>query len=490
MTTATYVRLSQNREGDEDKPQRQRDACATWLQTRGITAYESYEDDDLSAYKGKRRPAWNRLLADVSSGHVTHVVALHMDRLLRDMRELESLVDLVEQTGCRIDTIESGDLDLSTSAGRTMARILASISTGESERKGERHRSKAAQLRSQGKSTGGARPFGWMSPNGDLEPTEAAMIAQGIRSILEGGTLWGVRRQWVASGVTSSFGKAWESNKSVSRILQRWRNAGLVEHHDQLVGPAVWPAIPGITEAEITAVRAILRDPARRSSPGPARKNLLSGIATCEKCGNTLRKGAGPRHTPYYRCSGFDHGCHLSVRVAMADKVVSDEVRNIFTFTDPADFAADPADRDRLVELRTERSQIDSTMDDIAERVGSGEWPLAMADRALEGLKKSRADLDRTLALVTSRIATAAMLGDSAMVGEHLVDIEKAVAVGQRFDALSLDKRRAILREVFESVVVLPGRSAERVRITRRGQSALVQRPEVPEVPKLLLLTD
>lgn len=70
------------------------------------------------------------------------------------------LAKLVKATGVKIHTVESGTLDLSTSAGQQTATIIAAIAEGESKHKSERHESKAAQLRAQGKSTGGARPFG------------------------------------------------------------------------------------------------------------------------------------------------------------------------------------------------------------------------------------------------------------------------------------------------------------------------------------------
>src|SRR5829696_5225909 len=115
MPSAIYVRLSQNRSEDIDKPQRQKDACSKWLEDGGVKTYEVYEDDDVSAYRGKHRPSWERLKADIQAGLVTQVVALHMDRLLRSMKELEALIDLVEATNVKINTIESGEIDLTTS---------------------------------------------------------------------------------------------------------------------------------------------------------------------------------------------------------------------------------------------------------------------------------------------------------------------------------------------------------------------------------------
>ena len=53
MAAAVYARLSQNRSEDINKPQRQKDACAKWLEARGVQSWEPYEDGDTSALYGK-----------------------------------------------------------------------------------------------------------------------------------------------------------------------------------------------------------------------------------------------------------------------------------------------------------------------------------------------------------------------------------------------------------------------------------------------------
>lgn len=205
------------------------------------------------------------------------------------------------------------------------------------------------------------------------------------------------------------------------RILVRWRNAGLVEHQGEVVGGAVWPAI--VNREEVAAVRSILSDPDRRTSPGPARKWLLSGIATCGRCGAVLRKGKGPRGQDSYRCSSADRGCYLSIRVEEAEKVVFDAVRLVFVFSDAAQFASTPKDRERLVSLRTDLSELDTTEKEVGEKVGAGEWSMRAAESALKGLLGRRQEIDRELSIIASRIATADMLAEPAMVGQH-VDME------------------------------------------------------------------
>ena len=71
-------------------------------------------------------------------------------------------------------------------------------------------------------------------------------------------------------------------------MLKRASNAGLIEHEGEIVGPGNWDAI--IDETTWRRVRAILTDPARRTTPGPAPKHLLTGALRCGKCkGTTFR---------------------------------------------------------------------------------------------------------------------------------------------------------------------------------------------------------
>lgn len=464
-TTATYVRLSQNRGHDEDKPDRQRIQIAPLL---GTTPYEEYLDDDRSAYRGKARPAWTRLLDDIEAGHVNRIVAAHIDRVLRSTKELVGLIDLAEARPFVIETAASGTLDLSNSAGRMQARLLVTFAENESERKAERHQAKAAQLRSQGRSTGGPRPFGWKTPEGPLEPAEEELIRSGIRTLIEGGSLYAIRSSWNASGITSAMGNTFKTNLDVARILTRWRNAGLVEHAGEPVGPACWPAI--VTEDEVRAVRQILSDPSRKTTPGPTRKHLLSGLATCAKCGHTLRKARAGRGEAYYACSG--PRCYLSIQVAAAERYIISQTVVLFSRTDPADFAPAQEDRERLVSLRSERAQIDATLAEIADSVGSGAWTMQMAQRASQGLLERREEIDRTLGVIATRIATAVMLSDPVATGEF-VPFERVAAIRSNFTSLDLHRKRAIIREVFTAITVHPGRGSaeDRIEIVKRPRN-------------------
>ena len=92
-------------------------------------------DNSISAYKGHHRPAYEELGDLIRRGEVDAVVAWGVDRLTRHPRELEDLVDLLDETGTKVQTVTSGEYDLTTADGRAHARIVGAIARQESEKK-------------------------------------------------------------------------------------------------------------------------------------------------------------------------------------------------------------------------------------------------------------------------------------------------------------------------------------------------------------------
>jgi site-specific DNA recombinase len=83
VRVALYCRISQDGEGQGLGVARQEADCRHLAERRGWDVVEVYIDNDLSAYSGKARPAYQRLLADIEAGRVEAVVAWHPDRLHR-----------------------------------------------------------------------------------------------------------------------------------------------------------------------------------------------------------------------------------------------------------------------------------------------------------------------------------------------------------------------------------------------------------------------
>lgn len=123
---------------------------------------EVYTDNDVSAYSGKLRPSWQRLIEDVKAGAVDAVAVWHVDRLTRSPAELEDVITLADRHGLKLATA-TGDVDLATPTGRMVARILGATARQESEHKGERRGASDA------------------SPPRPVSPTAAAPAPTGTR---------------------------------------------------------------------------------------------------------------------------------------------------------------------------------------------------------------------------------------------------------------------------------------------------------------------
>src|SRR5262245_48579300 len=102
---AIYCRISQDRAGAGLGVARQESDCREWAERHGWPLADIYIDDDISAYRGKNRPEYRRLLADIKSGKRDGLVVWHPDRLHRSPRELEDFIDLLDATGIPVGTV-------------------------------------------------------------------------------------------------------------------------------------------------------------------------------------------------------------------------------------------------------------------------------------------------------------------------------------------------------------------------------------------------
>src|SRR5487761_1084181 len=166
---AIYCRISDDREGAGLGVARQEQDCRPICLRRGYPneRIRVYADNDKSAYSGKPRPEYARLLADIRSGEVTFLTAWHTDRLHRSPLELEEFITIVEAARIDIEIDRAGGLDLQTPSGRMIARQLGAFARYESEHKAERQRRKCQELAELGRGHGRR----WtLAPNRDARP--------------------------------------------------------------------------------------------------------------------------------------------------------------------------------------------------------------------------------------------------------------------------------------------------------------------------------
>jgi site-specific DNA recombinase len=323
MTAVTYCRISADKTGAGLGVERQAADCRDLALKLGLGEPEVLTDNDMSAYSGKKRPGYEELKAGLREGRWDTLIIWHVDRLCRNLRDLEDIVDLVNGK-VAVHTVKGGEIDLETPEGRMQARVLGSLARYESEHRSDRVRRAMRQNADLGKGHGGGRPYGWTSREGDLVLAEAAIVAELTRRVIGGESCRSLARELRERGVPRPSGSQWNASIVKDTVI-RARNCGWREHKGELTAPAAWPAI--VSREEYDVANALLTAPERRTSPGNAPARLMSGLMTCGVCGLPVRSGGekkrGLERIAVYRCVS---GGHVKRRVALVDDLVESYV--------------------------------------------------------------------------------------------------------------------------------------------------------------------
>jgi DNA invertase Pin-like site-specific DNA recombinase len=446
MQAGIYCRISEDREGAGLGVQRQREDCEAIAQKRGWDVARVYVDNDISAYSGKPRPEYRKLMEDIESGFLQAVVVWHLDRLHRQPKELEAFIDLVERKQVSLASV-SGEHDLATPEGRLTARIIGAVARAESEHKSRRIRRKKLEMAQSGRWSGGGgtRPYGYSDHCAEIIPEEAAVIREGMERLLAGESLRSLCFDFNSRGLRSVHGNLWNS-RALSRILKSARIAGLIEHHTAGIVDGTWEAI--ITKKERARLLAFLNDPSRRTFAGgrPA-LTLLSGLLRCSHCGGPLVAGPPTRYKGEYKGASYhcsprpDRGCgKTSVTARLVETYVVDGVLKLLS---------DP----RLLSKPDAGKRVDQDIEAIAaDRAMLDEIAAAYAGRKITMAEwlSARQPIEERISQATKRIADQSLdSGVRRLAGEPS-------EIRDRWPSFSVDQQRSLIKSVLDHVVVLP----------------------------------
>ena len=423
--------------------ERQQADCRALAERLGWSVVEVFTDNDLSAYRGKPRPAYRGMLEAIRAGRVDAVIAWHNDRLHRSPRELEEYISACEPRSVPTHCVKAGELDLTTASGRMTARITGAVARGEVEHASERICAQKARATAAGEWTGGGRPFGYTRDGMALVPVEADAVKDGVRRVLAGESVYSITKSWQASVPPVRCGR-WHA-QNITRILTRPRNAGIAAHHSEEVGRGSWPAI--ISEDEHRAVCAILKDPQRSTYSGVrSLKWVGSGLYRCGRCGADMRSASavirltgGTRRT--YRCR---LGTHMSINAAEVDEFVTETVCALL---DKHGAGLLPArDRDATTELHAEANTLRARLDEVGDMLGDGELTRAQYARQRERIESK---LDG----VTEQLAT-------TQTGSALDGVATAETPSAAFLAQTVARQRAVIDAIMTVTILSakPGR--------------------------------
>jgi site-specific DNA recombinase len=472
---AIYTRISldpNKKDDDEDTPepirrggdglgvQRQEEDCRELADRLGWQVIEVFEDNDISAYSGKTRPGFEALLDAMKTGQVDAIICWHTDRLYRSMKDLERLIEIAEAGLISIKTVNAGDLDLGTSAGRMMARILGSVSRQESEHKGERQKRANLQKAESGVWQTANRTFGYGArvrcrdakcdcdgyhdvgiPGEPLEP-EATAYRQAVSDVLAGKSIQGVAREWNAKGLKTTLagrkqkrhGKEytvsgeWNAPR-VRRLMVNPRYAGLKTLNGKVVGQGKWSPLIDVETHE--GLVAYLSDPSRVKCTSFERKYIGSGVYLCGVCGGPMKASQpGGRKERSYVCR---QGSHVLRAGEPLDAFVTATV--LEKLAEPnAHLLLDNPEVD-LADLQDKRAALRAKLDDYTQMFNEDIIDGPQFRKGTADLRAKLSTIDAQLAAAVRTSPVAALVADQQNIWQRWQNMSPAVR-GQVVDEL------------------------------------------------------
>lgn len=387
------------------------------------------------------RPGFARLVERLKAGVSQAVVALDLDRLVRDPRDLEDFIDVCQATGAHARSL-SGSLTFTsggTDAEILIARVMVAVASKSSADNVRRQKVARERKALAGEFGGGRRPYGREADGVTIHEPEAQIIREACRRVRGGISLRSQCRSLNAQGLTTVAGRPFSPPDFRDMLLRPW-NAGVRVHgKDPATGlPLIIgedPAAAIVARDVWDAVTDKLADPGRRTTPGPANKHLGTGLFRCW-CGSVVTSRArGPKRSPAYACrqatGGKVEGTHIVRSMTDVDQWVIHNLLARLSRPDAADLiAVRPGAKIDVAALRAEVKQLRDRKVRLAKAFGG--------DGDIEALIEGKKAIDEKLTAKKELLVSATEVSP-------LQDLIGADDVRTAWNAMTIGEKRAVL---------------------------------------------
>ena len=486
---AIYARVSDKSQDGEAKTSmsEQISEMEAHCESRGLTIVSRYQE--VGRGWSKKRPEFQRMLADARGGRFDVIVCWKSDRLSRGMYPAAALMEVVEAHQIRLEAVMDA-IDMKTFG------LMAAIGKIELDNFRERSAMGKRGMAKQGRVPTGGLPYGYRIGD-DGRPEVLEEHAEVVRRIFrmyvhEGMGSHSIAVRLTDEGVPTQTGKQLWFQSGVLHVLGnatyrgswfygKYRHVATedgVQLHEQPRDRWIEIPIPQvIDDATWERSQALKKQRSTRSKRNTKVLYLLQHLVKCGECGHSfhakstwrttnVRKGKKYRYdlpapNRYYKCGGM-HSLRLRcrerpyIRAERLEEPIWSEVKRVIQ--NPAVIVAgiDTLDSQGGDGLEEEITQ--------AERdVRSIQMEEDRAIRLFVSGKITEIQLDVQRKFITERLESArANLDDyhaqeaSGAEKRQLMETVLAWArnVGQGIDELTDEQRKEILQVVLERVVI------------------------------------
>ncbi|MDD3960007.1 MAG: recombinase family protein [Oscillospiraceae bacterium] len=186
-----------------------------------------YSDEGFTG-SNTDRPAFQSLMADVTSGKINILVCYRLDRISRTVSDFSETFELLQKNSVDFISVRE-QLDTTTPIGRAMMYICSVFAQMERETIAERIRDSSMSLAKAGKWAGGRPPTGFIrerrtNPSGKAytilapDANSTSFVHDLFQGILDGNSLSSLETSFRSSGKRSPAGK-YISTTTIHQII-------------------------------------------------------------------------------------------------------------------------------------------------------------------------------------------------------------------------------------------------------------------------------
>ncbi|MDJ0342510.1 recombinase family protein [Streptomyces sp. PH10-H1] len=365
---AIYCRISHVNDDDQTGVERQERLCRDTAERLKLTIPPElvFVDNNRSAWRRTRkRPGWDALLEATRDGKVRHVLTYHPDRLMRQPRDLEELLQIADDQDITLHG-QANQRDLSDPDDRFFLRIEVAHACRSSDDTSRRLSDAMIERAQDGRPHTGKRRYGYDKTGMEPIPAEAKIVRDVFTRYVAGETPDALASDLNERGEKTALGKAWSPHRILD-LLDNRHVAGIRVFRGEEIGNGEWPAIidRGLWN-EVREHRSY-RASAWAMRTKPARFYLLRGVITCKGCGTRMAGTASKQ--PAYTCTRHtrrdEAQCGRKIAAKKTEEFVKDaairllenldvngQEANISTAMPSEDAEAIQADRAELAELK------------------------------------------------------------------------------------------------------------------------------------------
>lgn len=324
MRVACYIRVSTDEQARHGiSLEAQKADLEAFCKDNRYAVVGFYADEGISARKAAiKRPALQRLLADVEKGEIELIIFTKLDRWTRNVREYHKCQEVLERHNVPWRATQE-DYETQTAAGRFKVNIMLAVAEDEADRTSERIKFVFEQKRQKKEPLTGNCPTGYKLLGKRIVKDDNAEAVQAFFDVyLNTLSITEARTAAAEKGLPIQYQLARKMLRSPCYYGEYYGVKDMTE--------------PYITETQFEKIQAAFP---RRIKANQKHFYILSGLVVCGECGRRMGGKTSRHNKQYYNCvNAYTNSCcsnHANYAESVLERTLLERIESVLHDAEP-----------------------------------------------------------------------------------------------------------------------------------------------------------